>query len=310
MERFDPKALRRAFGSYMTGVTVVTARAADNTPVGFTANSFTSVSMDPPLLLVCPGNHLSSIEVFRSCKHFTVNILAEGQEDISNVFAGSRNDRFEQVDWRPDQNGVPVISRATACFSCSVHAQINAGDHLILIGKIEEFCTSDSPGLGYANGGYFSLGNERLANAAPHKNTETVVGAIVEHDDVIYVEKSNGQIDLPAVTLTEETPASSGIKDHLSDLGLSATMGSVYSVFDDKEAGKKFVFFRATLPWPPLNLGDRFLSIEGIEMADWRSQAVGKMMRRYVLERSNNVFGLYIGDAVTGEVHLGDGSGR
>ncbi|MEP0940380.1 MAG: flavin reductase family protein, partial [Rhizobiaceae bacterium] len=83
----DPRVLRDAFGAYMTGVTVVTARRADGVAVGFTANSFTSVSLDPPLLLVCPGKFLSSYETFASCTHFAVSVLAEGQKDIATVFA-------------------------------------------------------------------------------------------------------------------------------------------------------------------------------------------------------------------------------
>ena len=83
----DPKALRGAFSRFMTGVTVVTSLTPKGEPVGFTANSFASVSLDPPLLLVCPGNHLSSFEVFQSATRFGVSILAEGQEEISNMFA-------------------------------------------------------------------------------------------------------------------------------------------------------------------------------------------------------------------------------
>lgn len=80
MTQFDPRDLRSAFGRFMTGVTVVTARAPDGTSVGFTANSFTSVSMDPPLLLVCPGKFLSSYQTFAECTDFAISILAEGQE--------------------------------------------------------------------------------------------------------------------------------------------------------------------------------------------------------------------------------------
>ena len=90
----DPRALRDAFGSFMTGVTVVTALGPDGNPVGFTANSFSSVSLDPPLLLVCPGKFLSSFEVFANCTHFAVNILAEGQEAGANTCASVKCDRF------------------------------------------------------------------------------------------------------------------------------------------------------------------------------------------------------------------------
>lgn len=157
MPNFDQKALRQAFGSYMTGVTVVTSTASDGTHVGFTANSFTSVSMEPPLLLVCPGHNLSSIQTFRHCDHFAITVLAEGQEAVSNCFASSRDDRFSAVDWTLDHNNVPIISGAAAHFSCSVHHRLDAGDHMILIGEVQQFARNDCAGLGYGNGGYFSL---------------------------------------------------------------------------------------------------------------------------------------------------------
>ena len=84
MTELDPERLRAAFARFMTGVTVVTARTAGGEPVGFTANSFTSVSLDPPLLLVCPGRHLSSFPIFEAAPHFGISILAEGQEEVSN----------------------------------------------------------------------------------------------------------------------------------------------------------------------------------------------------------------------------------
>lgn len=157
MPDFDQKALRQAFGSFMTGVTVVTATAPDGTHVGFTANSFTSVSMDPPLLLVCPGHKLSSIGVFRECENFAITILAEGQEHVSNCFASSRDDRFDAVDWTLDPHGVPIITGSAAHFSCSVHQRMDAGDHMILIGEVQHFARTNRLGLGYGNGDYFSL---------------------------------------------------------------------------------------------------------------------------------------------------------
>jgi len=156
MADLDTKALRDAFGQFMTGVTVVTAVADDGTPVGFTANSFTSVSMDPPLLLVCPGNHLSSLDVFRNCKHFAVQVLADDQKDISNAFARSNGDKFSTGLWSPNECGVPLLSGALATFSCATHQSIEAGDHLVLFGQVKSFKTGDGCGLGYWKGDYIS----------------------------------------------------------------------------------------------------------------------------------------------------------
>ncbi len=158
MTDFTAKDLRRAFGSFLTGVTVVTARAPDGSPVGFTANSFSSVSLEPPLLLVCPGKALSSFETFRTADHFGVSILAAGQEDVSDIFASSAADRFAKVAHDDDLHGVPLIRGAAARFSCATHQVIPAGDHIILLGEVRHVDHANTAGLGYAGGRYFSLG--------------------------------------------------------------------------------------------------------------------------------------------------------
>jgi flavin reductase (DIM6/NTAB) family NADH-FMN oxidoreductase RutF len=158
MQTVDPKKLRNAFGSFMTGVTVVTARNGDGTIVGFTANSFSSVSIDPPLLLVCPGKFLSSYDTFANCNYFAVNILSKGQEAIANTFATSKADRFANVAYRDDLHGVPLIDNASAQFSCTRHEALPMGDHCILIGKVEAFAHSGLDGLGYGAGQYFKIG--------------------------------------------------------------------------------------------------------------------------------------------------------
>ncbi|GGA21944.1 flavin reductase family protein [Neptunicoccus cionae] len=163
MQTIDPKELRVAFSSYPTGVTVVTARRADGTPVGFTANSFSSVSLDPPLLLVCPGKFLSSYSAFAECTRFAVNVLAQGQDDIADVFARSKGDRFAQVAHRIDAHGLPLINNAAAQFSCQTHRSIPMGDHSILIGQVLEFTQNDPLGLGYGGGRYLNLAPQLAA---------------------------------------------------------------------------------------------------------------------------------------------------
>lgn len=161
MTALDPAALRAAFGSFMTGVTVVTAQGPQGAPCGFTANSFASVSLSPPLLLVCPGRFLSSFDIFAACSHFAVSVLADGQEDASNAFASYKGDRFARVPTRAlpshdDMHGVPVISGVAAVFSCTAAQTIPAGDHAVLIGEVRGMQHSGACGLGYAGGRYFS----------------------------------------------------------------------------------------------------------------------------------------------------------
>jgi flavin reductase (DIM6/NTAB) family NADH-FMN oxidoreductase RutF len=169
MSTLNPTVLREAFGQFPTGVTVVTTMEKSFKPVGFTANSFCSVSLDPPLLLVCPGRSMSCFSIFETCRNFAVNVLAEGQQNISNKFARYKGDRFSEISWQQDARGMPLIDGAAVQFSCSTHKAVDAGDHIILIGAIDNVVLSERPGLVFVSGGYFSLRHDREAKQVPEK---------------------------------------------------------------------------------------------------------------------------------------------
>lgn len=168
MTGLDKKALRRAFGAFPTGVVVVSAIDPDHGPVGFTANSFTSVSLDPPLLLVCPAKSLSNYGVFATCSHFAISVLSEYQQEISEIFARFKGNRFSRVSWSADAHGLPIIHGAAAHFACRTDRSVDAGDHLIMIGEVTAFATNAHPGLGFRSGEYFTSGQSSLSpNLAP-----------------------------------------------------------------------------------------------------------------------------------------------
>lgn len=133
----DPRTLRDALGCFATGVTIITCRAADGHPVGLTANSFTSVSLDPPLLLACIDNRAQSLEALRATSHFAVNVLHIGQQPTSGRFAArTTEDRFSSVGWHPGEHGSPIISGSLAAFECRRHAIHEGGDHQIVVGEV------------------------------------------------------------------------------------------------------------------------------------------------------------------------------
>lgn len=155
--------LRSAFGSYVTGVTVVTARTTSGEPVGFTANSFTSVSLDPALLLICVGKKLSSYQVFSNTSSFAVNILGSDQKLLAHRFAKFKGDRFEDVKWQYSELNCPLLADSCAWFDCSVFKRVDAGDHDVLIGQIHNFSDHGENGLGYFRHEYFSTDRRILA---------------------------------------------------------------------------------------------------------------------------------------------------
>ncbi|MEH6644657.1 flavin reductase family protein [Sulfitobacter sp.] len=240
----NPRALRNAFGGFLTVVTVVTAVRGDGAPVGFTANSFSSVSLEPPLLLLCPGKFLSSYETFANCTHFAVNILSEGQEAISNTFASSKGNRFAQVPHHLDAHGVPLIDGAIVQFSFTTEQIISAGDHCILIGRIEGFTHVDGSGLGYVNGKYFSLGLERAA--FDETSGTAICGAIVEDGDTVLMVQTVDGLQPSHCTHSERGRLINDLRETLVSKGIVAEPGQAYSVFESVKPRAHHTYFLAT----------------------------------------------------------------
>lgn len=280
----------------MTGVTVVTTLGEDGTLVGFTANSFTSVSMSPPLVLVCPGNHLSSYEQFLKTDHFAISVLADGQEDVAMRFAGSKGDRFAPQDWNADSAGCALMTGRAAGFSCRVAQRVPAGDHLILIGEVISFDTRDVPGLGWGPGGFFSLARERQANAAPSSAGLTRASVILSRDGTVFMEPDG---TLPSVNVPSEQGALAALSGALAKRGLATRTGVVFAVYSD-DTGLRHVVFRATLDGEEGELQP--LPVDQIDHQSFEDAALGDMLRRFAGEYRNRNFGLYVGDSRRGDV--------
>lgn len=301
MTVIDPIDLRQAFGRFMTGVTVVTTRADDGAPVGFTANSFSSVSLAPPMLLVCPGRFLSSHDVFETCRHFAVSILAEGQEEVSNTFAGFKGDRFARVAHHEDCHGIPVIDGAVVLFSCRTAQVIPAGDHSILIGEVAQMSDTGGRGLGYAEGRYFSRGLEQAAVAGP--GAIRIAGAIVECGGDVILEQTPDGLRPPQV----EVPSRVGLREvltaQLAGRGLTISPGRVYSIFDADQTRAGYTYFLASGTLHPGSGDFRRFRADQLAAQTYTSEAIATMMARYARETRHRRFGLYLGDERSGEVH-------
>lgn len=135
-EGSDARTFRDALGCFATGVTIITAMDPQGNPIGLTANSFTSVSLDPPLLLVCVANNAGSAPVLRAAERFAVNVLQIGQQPTSNRFAGKGEDRFANTPWEVGEFGTPVLTGSLSSFECARDALHDGGDHFILVGRV------------------------------------------------------------------------------------------------------------------------------------------------------------------------------
>lgn len=151
---FDAAKFRQVLGHFPTGVTVITA-VHDERPVGLAVGSFASLSLDPPQVLFCAGNQSSTWPKVREVGRFCVNILHEDQEDVSRVFAGRSNDKFEGLGWRHSGNGSPLLNGVLAFIDCDVADVVTSGDHDICIGAVHalEVLREGGPLLFY-RGGY------------------------------------------------------------------------------------------------------------------------------------------------------------
>lgn len=287
----DATALRNAFGRFMTGVTVVTSRTAEGTPIGFTANSFTSVSLDPPLLLVCPGQHLSSYDDFLTAPHFGVSILAEGQEAIANRFASKNADRFGPQDWHKGAQDMPLIDGRAAGFVCDVFNRVPAGDHTVLMGRVIAFDACDAPGLGYGSDGYFALGQERRAEAPAPIHTRACV--LLDDGVQVYLTETK---DLPSVHVAPEASPLHDLTAYLSDHNIQADLGVVYAIYDGEE-GRRRIVFRGHVSAPP-----KGMIAMPIETASAPNPALNALLKRFAQEHKTQAFGLYIGSDRTGDV--------
>lgn len=147
---------RRVLGHFLTGVTIITAIDPDSSePVGLAASSFTSVSMDPPLVLFCAGKTSASWTRIQVAKRFCINVLGDANETISRTFATKGADKFAGLGWTPGPSGSPVLGDALAWIDCQVHEEVEAGDHVVVIGRVLGLGAKDSGGpLGYYRGGY------------------------------------------------------------------------------------------------------------------------------------------------------------
>lgn len=134
----EPKLFRQLLGCFPTGVAVITTNNADGQPVGLTCNSFSSVSLEPPLVLFSLRKASSLVPTFTSSEGFAINILSQQQDALSGRFASSKIvDKFEGVAWRRGPLAMPIIDDCLASFECSVYACHDAGDHLVFIGEVK-----------------------------------------------------------------------------------------------------------------------------------------------------------------------------
>ncbi len=152
----ETSAYRKTLGSFPTGVTIVAAFDGDGEPWGLTANAFSSVSLDPPLILVCLDRRGRAWPVFADAERFSVNILASDQANLARHFASPAPNRFSSVVWTQGETNTPLLPKISAWLECAADRQIDAGDHVILHGNVVSYGQGDPMPLGFCRGTFFT----------------------------------------------------------------------------------------------------------------------------------------------------------
>ncbi|EME22678.1 flavin reductase family protein [Rhodococcus triatomae] len=167
----DPTAFRRVLGNFPSGVAAITSTGPDSGPVGMAVSSFTSVSLDPPLVAFFPAKTSSTWPVVRERGAFCVNVLGSDQEEVCRRLAAKSDNKFDDIAWTPDSDGLPVLTNAVAWIHCDIESVHDAGDHEIVIGRVRHLAVDETvrPLLFY-RGGY---GRVESPTTPPHGSAHT-----------------------------------------------------------------------------------------------------------------------------------------
>lgn len=293
---------RQALGSFLTGVTVITTRDADGNDRGMTANSFTSVSLDPPLVLFCIDKRAASLSAFTNAPGYAVHILGSHQQDVAKTFASKSPDKFAGLTLTRSSTGMAILDDAHAVLDCTAHEVIDAGDHIVIIARVDAFAIRDSRPLGFYQG--------KMTSFRAEDELAGVVADGASRPRVLWLlETLNGEIVLRG----NELPESSIPTEDLHDERLSATatqavgapvaIDFLYSVYGSSSDTLTLVYRGRVDPSGTGATPARHRLVP----ADAAAAAVTDpteraVVERYVAERGDLSFGIYAGSIDTGSV--------
>ena len=308
--KFEATSLRRVFSSFVTGVTVVTTIDVQNQPRGLTANSFTSVSLEPPLVLVCIGRSVASYDEFCATNSFAINVLSANQQHLSGLFATKVPDKFEQTAWRKERSGAPVLNGVLAWIDCAMHEKVIAGDHAILIGRVLDFGHGHGLPLGFFGGSYITFNfDQDSKSVAKH---HPVIGGIVEVGErILLCRDVAGNWIIPAERhLGAGSSGREALVKKCFALGVSIEPTFIYSIFTDDD-GSLVIIYRCVTNIADARLCEtceaRLFAFDELPWTKITMQPIRTMLTRYIHERANDRFGVYVESEDGGQVGILDG---
>lgn len=196
MNSSEAKQFRGALGQFATGVTIITSTDSDGGPVGVTASSFNSVSLDPPLVLWSLAKSARSMEAFQQSGYFCVHVLSASQEALSARFASRGEDKFQGQPFEPGRGEVPLLPEFAARFQCKTTHTYEGGDHLIFVGEVLEYDQSDEPPLVF-HGGNYALAKVKTPGAKAGGSVDIAHGTFTDSFFLYLLARAHFQASMP-----------------------------------------------------------------------------------------------------------------
>lgn len=303
----DINHYRQVLGSFMTGVTVITTMDADGRRRGITANSFTSVSLDPPLVLFCVDYRAASYETFQRSEGFVVHVLASDQQDLARTFASKSESKFDGLETTPGSGGAPILEGVHGWLDCTPHDVVIAGDHAIIIGEVQRFSAAPARPLGFYQGRFFGFNNDQELGASLPSGSTVEVGWAMQTQDgrVVLHQRDDGSLALPASTLKpSEIHEAQLTTAATARLGAPSSTEFLYSVYEGAGEKLQLVYRGQVFADGDALTGNGLVGVdpERIDLARFTREGDAAVVERYVEELANARFGLYAGSLAEGSI--------
>ena len=309
-DNLDPNALRNVFGQFLTGVTIITTVDADGNNRGFTANSFASVSLDPPMILVCLGKQAHSLDAFVNSNGFGVNILSAEQESISSLFASKQANKFDHAKHTTKITGAPIIGDSLAWIDCVVANNIDAGDHIILVGRVKALGSNTGRPLGFWRGSYVRFGleedNAELMDPGTHK---VIASCVLQWNRSVLLQKAHPDRDLWGLIEVPLQKNAGGhrqqMAEYLKKRNINANVEFLYAVFDTSSNDESRITYRGHFDNIDNIENDnfKFFSLDNMEWEKIHLPEIRDLLQRYREESAVDNYGVYADTASGGGVY-------
>ena len=303
----DIGSYRQVLGSFMTGVTVITTVDADGRQRGITANSFTSVSLDPPLVLFCVDYRAASYETFQKSDGFVIHVLSSEQQDLAKTFASKSETKFEGLETEAGFAGSPILKDVHGWLECRLNETVIAGDHAIIIGEVLRYSSEPARPLGFYQGRFFGFNTDQeIAALVPQASSINVTWMMQTADGaIIAVDRGEDGYALPSSSarprdVHARALAALARAEFQSDVAVEF----LYSVFEDEKERLGLTYRGQVFADCGLLAEAGFVCIQPAEVDPSRFHRPGEsaVVGRYIDELANARFGVYAGTLAEGSI--------